>query len=296
MTEIGATLREARMRAHIDISEVEAQTKIRAKYLRALEDEEWNMLPGPVYVRSFLRTYADYLGLDSRLLLDEFKRRYDQPVGQESHAVPSRRPERRRGDERLGGAGGGATPTGGGVLAAVFSPVGVIVVALVVIVAALYVIGSHGNGSGGGSVKTITPSTVIGGKTGTGRARHRHRHHPAKKRKRSNKTTTSTGTGTLTTGTSTTPVTSATLSIVPTAIVWLCVENGAGKTIYTGEYSPGQAVPVARSSELLVTLGNDHLTMDVNGQPYTPPVGAAIGLKITPQGVTTLTSALPTCS
>ncbi len=46
MPEIGATLREARMRARIDVSEIEAQTKIRAKYLRALENEEWGLLPG----------------------------------------------------------------------------------------------------------------------------------------------------------------------------------------------------------------------------------------------------------
>ena len=61
MTDIGATLREARMRARIDVSEVEAATKIRAKYLRAIENEEWDMLPGPTFVKSFVRTYAEYL-------------------------------------------------------------------------------------------------------------------------------------------------------------------------------------------------------------------------------------------
>src|SRR5688572_19685804 len=64
MPDIGATLQEARMRARIDISEVESATKIRAKYLRAIENEEWEMLPGPTFVKSFLRTYADYLGID----------------------------------------------------------------------------------------------------------------------------------------------------------------------------------------------------------------------------------------
>ena len=68
------------MRDRIDISEVEAQTKIRAKYLRAIENEEWDLLPGPVYAKSFLRTYGDYLGVDSRMLLDEFKRRYERPL------------------------------------------------------------------------------------------------------------------------------------------------------------------------------------------------------------------------
>src|SRR5205823_14353981 len=79
MPEIGETLRDARMRAKIDVSEVEARTKIRAKYLRALENEEWGLLPGPTFVRSFLRTYADYLGLDSRLLVEEYRMRHEGP-------------------------------------------------------------------------------------------------------------------------------------------------------------------------------------------------------------------------
>src|SRR5512135_1198050 len=79
MADIGSTLREARMRARIDMSEVEARTKIRAKYLRAIENEEWDRLPGPVDVKSFLRTYGEFLGLDSRLLIYEFKPRYERP-------------------------------------------------------------------------------------------------------------------------------------------------------------------------------------------------------------------------
>src|SRR5438477_4162675 len=79
MPEIGETLREARMRAKIDVSEVEGETKIRAKYLRALENEEWDLLPGPTFVRSFLRTYADYLGLDSKLLVEEYRLRHERP-------------------------------------------------------------------------------------------------------------------------------------------------------------------------------------------------------------------------
>jgi hypothetical protein len=82
MPDIGASLREARMRAHIDITEAEADTKIRGKYLRALENEEWRLLPGPTFVRSFLRTYGDYLGLDGRLLAEDFKLRYEQGEGE----------------------------------------------------------------------------------------------------------------------------------------------------------------------------------------------------------------------
>jgi len=98
MPDIGESLREARMRAKIDIAEIEVQTKIRAKYLRALENEEWDLLPGPTYVKSFLRTYAEALDLDAKLLVDEYKLRHEhlsevelQPI---NAAAPGR--ERRR--------------------------------------------------------------------------------------------------------------------------------------------------------------------------------------------------------
>ena len=61
------------MRARIDVSEIEAKTKIRAKYLRALENEEWGLLPGPTFVKSFLRTYAQALGLDGKALVEEYR-------------------------------------------------------------------------------------------------------------------------------------------------------------------------------------------------------------------------------
>ena len=96
MPEIGETLREARMRAKIDVSEVEATTKIRAKYLRALENEEWGLLPGPTFVRSFLRTYADYLGLDSKLLVEEYRLRHEHPSELDLAPIaPNLGPERR---------------------------------------------------------------------------------------------------------------------------------------------------------------------------------------------------------
>jgi transcriptional regulator with XRE-family HTH domain len=98
MPDIGATLREARMRARIDISEIESETKIRAKYLRALENEEWDLLPGPTYVKSFLRTYADALGLDGKLLIEEYKLRHERlsDVELQPIAPPGRRERQRQ--------------------------------------------------------------------------------------------------------------------------------------------------------------------------------------------------------
>ena len=74
--EIGATLRDARRRYGMEVREVEERTKIRAKYIRALENEDWETLPAPAYVRGFLRTYAQMLGLDGEMLVDEYRRRY----------------------------------------------------------------------------------------------------------------------------------------------------------------------------------------------------------------------------
>ena len=78
MADIGSTLRETRIREKIDITTVEEATKIRAKYLRALENEEWGVLPGPAYVKSFLRTYAEFLGLDAHMLVEEYRARFER--------------------------------------------------------------------------------------------------------------------------------------------------------------------------------------------------------------------------
>src|SRR3954471_18569216 len=105
MPEIGATLREARMRQRLDISDIEMRTKIRAKYLRALENEEWELLPGPTFVKSFLRTYADELGLDSRLLVEEFKLRHERLAEHELQPITPgqrERERRRRGPPGIG--------------------------------------------------------------------------------------------------------------------------------------------------------------------------------------------------
>src|SRR5881409_2460227 len=96
MPEIGQSLREARMRARIDISELEAETKIRAKYLRALENEEWDLLPGRTYVKSFLRTYAEALGLDGRLLVEEYKLRHERLSDVELQPITPRSARDRR--------------------------------------------------------------------------------------------------------------------------------------------------------------------------------------------------------
>ena len=73
MADIASQLRTARTDAGIDIATAEYATKIRSKYLRALESGDWAALPEETSAKSFLRTYADYLGLDGRALVETFK-------------------------------------------------------------------------------------------------------------------------------------------------------------------------------------------------------------------------------
>jgi cytoskeleton protein RodZ len=159
MADIGSTLREARMRARIDMTEVEARTKIRAKYLRAIENEEWDLLPGPVYVKSFLRTYGDFLGLDSRMLVDEYKRRYERPSDHDTRPISTLSRERER------AARGPLIPP--------WAIIGGVVVAIVV---ALYIIGTSLNSKN----KPPAPAGVHAGTTHPKHRKHHKRAAPPK--------------------------------------------------------------------------------------------------------------------
>jgi hypothetical protein len=100
--EIGNSLREARERQGLGYPEIELATKIRAKYIRALEEEDFTSIPGDAYIRGFLRTYADYLGLDGDVYVDEYASRFltswrdEVPPRPERHRIRRReRPVRR---------------------------------------------------------------------------------------------------------------------------------------------------------------------------------------------------------
>jgi Helix-turn-helix domain len=101
---IGEVLKSARTRQGLDIRTVEEQTKIRIKYLRALEAEEWDVLPNPAYATGFLRTYAQLLGLDAEALVDEYRRQAGAEYGVPLSPVGERVLEQGR---RLGEPGGG---------------------------------------------------------------------------------------------------------------------------------------------------------------------------------------------
>jgi len=260
MPEIGATLREARMRARIDISEIEAETKIRAKYLRALENEEWGLLPGPAYVRSFLRTYAEALDLDAKLLLEEYKLRHERPSDHD--LMPIGAPRRRGG---RGGRGGPMRPQRErrGV------PVGVVVGVIVLLLfGALYLLGSH-NGDGGGSSAATTT-----GRTTTTPV-------PARTTKTTSSSSSTSSKKKQASSSSSSKL--VRLQIVPTGPgpVFACLVDASGTARIPGtSLQQGGSAGPYRSKSFRLLLGNGNARLRVDGKLRTVPKVSPVAFKI----------------
>src|SRR5436305_15158284 len=88
MFEVGGSLREARLKRGLSPADVQKAIRIRDRYLQALEEARWELLPGDAYVKGFLRTYADYLGLEGSLYVEEYNSRFSHP--DEPRRVPPR--------------------------------------------------------------------------------------------------------------------------------------------------------------------------------------------------------------
>src|SRR5271169_2242640 len=263
MAEIGETLRDARMRAHIDVSEIEAKTKIRAKYLRALENEEWGLLPGPTFVKSFLRTYAQALGLDAKALVEEYRLNYERPSEAALEPIVS---SPQHGRSRAPGPGRSPIGPSRGYLALV-GVVGVVIVLLIVGLVA----------GGGGSSSPPAPPTAS--------ASHAHTAHARG----------ATPPSSATAGNSD----QVALSLRATAPVYVCLIGDDGHKLIPGrELQPGQSTPTYHAKHFEITLGNASVTMFVDGRAKAvPPSSEAIGYSITKAfGRHTLQAGqLPTC-
>ncbi|MDQ2897998.1 MAG: helix-turn-helix domain-containing protein [Actinomycetota bacterium] len=254
MADIGARLREARMRAKIDINEVEMRTKIRAKYLRAIENEEWDLLPGEVYVKSFLRTYGGYLGLDTRQLIDDFRQQYERPSDHEMRPIA---PPGRDRDRVSRGR--------------VLPPWLIIGAVLIIVVVVLFAVGKLTGGS------NPPPATHPAATPPAHRTHRRHRAGPPR----------------------TVAARTVRLQLVATGPVNVCLVNGTGRKLIPGlTYASGQPIPVKTAPKLLLTLGNNAVTMKVNGKTIAVPASAgAIGYELLPGSVKVLPAAKqPTCA
>ena len=243
MAEIGETLRDARMRAHIDVSEIEAKTKIRAKYLRALENEEWGLLPGPTFVKSFLRTYAQALGLDGKALVEEYRISHEGPSEAALEPIVSS-PKHARG-HGSGTARSPGRPSRGYIVL-----VGVVALVVVLLVVGLLT-------GGGSSKQAAVTSTHV--------------------------TTPATARGHRTTGRPAAGVPMVSLSLRPSAPVYVCLIGDNGRKVIPGtELQPGTSTPTYHAKRFEVTLGNSSVTMIVDGtERAVPPSSQAIGYSIT---------------
>ncbi len=261
MPEIGATLREARMRARIDISEIEAETKIRAKYLRALENEEWGLLPGPAYVRSFLRTYAEALDLDAKLLLEEYKLRHERPSDHD--LMPIGAPRRRGG--RGGRSGGPMRPQREPRRIPVGLVVGVIVVLLFGV---LYLLGK-GNGDSGNDGTPAADTTTSRTTTTPVPAR----------------TTTSSSAAKSTSSKRKAAAASrlVRLQVVPTGPgpVFACLVDAGGNARIPGlTLQQGGTAGPYRSKSFKLLLGNGNARLRVNGKVRDVPDASPVAFRI----------------
>ncbi len=266
MADIGATLREARMRARIDITDMEVETKIRAKYLRALENEEWDALPGPAYVKSFLRTYADALGLDAKRIVEEYKVRHERPADADLHPIrPPGTRDRRRREQRRG------------------VPRGLLIgIVLLGIVGALWLLGRSGEDpdEDRGPVATM-PATSTGERSPdrpTARERRRQRAAARERRRRIVR-----------------------LRLVPTGEVNVCLVDAAGDVLIRGE-TITEPTREFRSRAFRLVVGNNAVRLRVDGRTRRlPPSSEAIARRVSRANGRTTVRPLsagqrPTCS
>ena len=141
MFEIGNTLREARVRRNLTLQQVEEDIKIRVKYVQAMENEDWDVMPGVTYVKGFLRTYSTYLGLDPEVIIGEFRSRAVAP-SQEHH-------------EPFGGSSVIGKPHGHRGR----NTIVIIAIVCLIALAAIYALGMMNDGDGN-DVPTTTPDAL----------------------------------------------------------------------------------------------------------------------------------------
>jgi cytoskeletal protein RodZ len=257
VADIGSLLRETRIRNKIDITTVEDATKIRAKYLRALENEEWILLPGPTYVKTFLRTYAQFLGLDPHLLVEEYSARFEEPEELEVAAfTPKRRlPERTR---RMG------PPTRG------------IGVALLVLgfLGFLLVLGLTGDEPNGGQARDSTPPKRTSPATAS--------EGPAKQKQ---------------TDATAAPKRVRLEVLAARPVWVCVVDDKDRERVGGVVLDAGKHEGPFRSRSFLVTVGNGGGDLRINGRRRdTPDRAEPLGYRVKPSGVTVLSAeSRPTC-
>jgi hypothetical protein len=222
MFEIGQSLREARLKRDLTPADVQKAIRIRDRYLQALEEERWELLPGDAYVKGFLRTYADYLGLDGSLYVEEYNSRFAHL--EEVHLVPERFARRK-------------TPWAGvGFLRPLLAVLVIVaIVGGVAAIAAWQLSGSSGTKRGTpGTTPPTTPTTTAAHHT-TPRKKAHKTHHVAA------------------------ALPSSAVLVAARGNCWLAIHAGgeSGALIYQGTLLQGKKLPVKLTNgPVWMTVGN----------------------------------------
>jgi cytoskeleton protein RodZ len=266
---IGERLRDARRDLGLDLEEITERTKIRARYLIAMEEERWDALPGAAYVRSFLHTYAEELGLDADALVDEYRRTEPQrdrpgfeapppapitpaPIAPAPGDEPGAR-GRRRGGRR-------------------WAPIAGVVVAGVLAIIAVIGLAGGSDDDDGAPAKGPRAAEQQGGGGGGGSAREKA---PGPEPSR------------------------ATLRLTTTGTVWVCVVNRAGEALVEGVTLPaGEEQGPFRAGGFDIALGNGQVEIEANGEPVPIPAAAEpVGFRVTREATRELDPTdRPTCT
>jgi cytoskeleton protein RodZ len=256
---IGQELRSARAERGTELIEAERVTKIRVKFLEAMEEDRWEDLPGPPYTRGFLSSYAHFLGLDEEEILDRYKREAEPPEHLE--AIPS----------KVIQPGSLATPRS-------VRPTALVIAGLVVVILLGVVIGVSLGGSGGdGEQKKGQKSAKSKGSGGT-----------------SSSTSPVTSTGPTTTTSS-----EVSLELRATDLVWVCVVDDRGRPEVNSEtLNPGDTRGPFEGPTFEATFGNGSIEMTVNGEPArVPRLAEPLSFRVTPEGAERLDPGSgPTCT
>jgi cytoskeletal protein RodZ len=262
MPPIGETLREARMRQKLDIADVEERTKIRAKYLRALENEEWGLLPGPTFVKTFLRTYAEVVGVDPYLLVEEYRlteERNEPPEFQALAPMPARDRGRDRG---RGGRRPPKRPPRRGWLIA-----GAVVLVVVGFLLVLGLTGGDEDSGGGGGEQAATTQATAPKKQPKAKQRQKQ---PAP--------------------------TGVNVKIAPAEPTYVCVDNGPG-TAVVFENTLDAARTFRNPQQVRINLGKRSAMVSLNGERVAVAESAEpIALDNTRDGSTELDAAEAPCA
>lgn len=265
MGVIGDTLSEARTRRGVDLEEIQAATGIRPRYLRAIEQEDWDALPEEFYARAFIRKYAVFLGLEPEPLVAEYRRQQGTTGSRGAPTSPfagtptSRRAEalrRRRARQGVYVWLGGAA---------------VLVVIIVVVILLV---------SGGGGERTKQASGGgAGGKAADGKGGGKNASGKGKAGNGGGGNGAGNGQGRAGNGAS---AKSVSLKIEPTAEVWACVLDAKDKPLVDGAtLAAGESAGPFHSRSYTAAFGNGSVEVFVDGKraqtPTTPsPMGFTV--------------------